>query len=384
MLALILILGVVPFLPRTADAALTDYRSTAAADSVEVSVVFTATGGTVTSSGLYTAGTTAGTYRIIAASGGLADTATITLIPPAAAAPPAVQGIPFGPWHVPLDSLGKPGFPYNGGTLNGYGPTLKASLERVRAGKGRVALSLLRAETKDATGRLSVAATESYLATWPDISDYIADGTVIGVIVSDDIGSAKLWGREVPPLGRIDSLALLVKNRWPSAVTMVRAKPTQLRGRAWQWLETAWAQYDGPYRDGTPEKYREAQVASAKAQRLGLVLWMNVLDGGCGPTSACRPSVPGPKVLGTFVNAERVRRYQMSPQEVLNYGLVFLAEPYNCAAIHWQWSPGFKYSGRTAGQLADIQAFDTRPEVREVMTALGKVAAQRAPTNCRQ
>jgi hypothetical protein len=50
---------------------------------VSLPVTWTATGGTVTANGIYTAGTTGGTYRIIArSSGGLADTSTITVSAP--------------------------------------------------------------------------------------------------------------------------------------------------------------------------------------------------------------------------------------------------------------------------------------------------------------
>lgn len=44
-----------------------------------VSATFSATGGTISTSGLYTAGATAGTYRVIASAGGLADTSTVTV-----------------------------------------------------------------------------------------------------------------------------------------------------------------------------------------------------------------------------------------------------------------------------------------------------------------
>src|SRR5881394_3561388 len=56
-------------------------------DSVAVSVTWSATGGTISSAGRYTAGQTAGTYRVIAAQSGgtLADTATVTIT----AAPPS-------------------------------------------------------------------------------------------------------------------------------------------------------------------------------------------------------------------------------------------------------------------------------------------------------
>ena len=51
---------------------------------------FSATGGTITSGGLYTAGTTAGTYRVIATQSGFADTSTITIT--AATPPPPSSG----------------------------------------------------------------------------------------------------------------------------------------------------------------------------------------------------------------------------------------------------------------------------------------------------
>src|SRR6476469_93902 len=58
------------------------YGTTTTGDSVPVAVVFNATGGTVTGDGLFTAGQTAGNYRIIATSGALADTSAITISSP--------------------------------------------------------------------------------------------------------------------------------------------------------------------------------------------------------------------------------------------------------------------------------------------------------------
>jgi hypothetical protein len=62
------------------------YGRDADGDSLAVAVQYVATGGTVTSAGLYAAGTTAGTYRVIAKQSGgtLADTAIVTVPPPVA------------------------------------------------------------------------------------------------------------------------------------------------------------------------------------------------------------------------------------------------------------------------------------------------------------
>jgi hypothetical protein len=58
------------------------YGLTEAGDSVAVTVSYTATGGTISGGGLYTAGSANGTYRVVAATAsGLADTAEVTIAP---------------------------------------------------------------------------------------------------------------------------------------------------------------------------------------------------------------------------------------------------------------------------------------------------------------
>ena len=381
----------VTLVPATATLAASTKRQFAAfgrtttGDSVAVNVVFSATGGTVTSGGLFTAGTQAGTFRVVATSGVLADTSTVTVTVPLGSG--SGSGIPFGAFHVPTDSLGSLSLGYNATLKTVWTPTLKAELDKARAHHGTVVLAIDRAKTKDASGKLSVDATKTELAKWQaaiDLTPYLTDGTVLGIYVSDDINSAPHWGGEVPPKARIDSLALAVKTLWPQALTMVRAKPTLLTGYNWQWLTTAWAQYDGPYREGSPESYRATQVATAKALRLGLVLWLNVLDGGCGLTSACPAGVTGTNILGTFQDAANVRRFQMSAAEVEYYGKIFMEEPYNCLAMQWRYSPDYISTTLPADQLAGIKAFDTRADVRAALGTLSVMAGNRARTSCLQ
>jgi hypothetical protein len=125
-------------------------------------------------------------------------------------------------------------------------------------------------------------------------------------------------------------------------------------------------------------------VATAKALKLGLVLWLNVLDGGCGLTSACPAGVTGTSVLGTFQDAANVRRYQMSAAEVEYYGKIFIEEPYSCLAIQWRYSQDYKSTTLPAEQLAGIRAFDTRPDVRAALGTLSIMAGKRAPMSCLQ
>ena len=70
------------------------YGRTSSGDSVAATVAYTATGGTVSTAGQYIAGSTAGAFRVIAASGTMADTAAVTITaPPAPAAPAAAPAV---------------------------------------------------------------------------------------------------------------------------------------------------------------------------------------------------------------------------------------------------------------------------------------------------
>src|SRR6185312_7432545 len=91
------------------------YGRTTAGDSIAVPVVFTATGGTVTSNGLFTAGTTAGTFRVIATSGAVADTSAVTVTVTLGGG--TASGLPFGVAHLPPDSLNRLSLGYSGAVM---------------------------------------------------------------------------------------------------------------------------------------------------------------------------------------------------------------------------------------------------------------------------
>jgi hypothetical protein len=84
------------------------YGRTSGGDSLTVSVTFAATGGTINSSGNYTAGSTAGTFRVVATQSGgtLADTSQVTITAPAPSPPPSTHA----GWYVaPAGSSGASG-----------------------------------------------------------------------------------------------------------------------------------------------------------------------------------------------------------------------------------------------------------------------------------
>jgi hypothetical protein len=57
------------------------YGRTSVGDSVSVNATYAATGGSISTAGVYTAGSAPGTYRVIASSGNVADTSEVTISP---------------------------------------------------------------------------------------------------------------------------------------------------------------------------------------------------------------------------------------------------------------------------------------------------------------
>ena len=80
------------------------YGRNSAGDSIPVTVAFSATGGTVSSSGLYTAGASGGTFRLIAkeSTTGAADTSAVTVVVSSGGTtpPPSQLGVPYGAFAI--------------------------------------------------------------------------------------------------------------------------------------------------------------------------------------------------------------------------------------------------------------------------------------------
>ncbi len=280
-------------------------------------------------------------------------------------------GLPSGPAGLPPDSLCTLG--YTGTTLTVAGSTVLQRLERTRQCRARAFAAVRRNALKDSTGSLSVQATRAELASWPwpGVCGRVKDSTIIAFYIADDVTAAE-WGPAplATRLAQWDTIGGLIQARCPGAPVVMRALPTQLEARSnWQWVTTAWAQYAGPRRHGTPEQFLGAQVASAKRQRLGLVAGANLLNGGCGPAtpSLCLADIPGTTLPGT-----RPDLYQLSAAEFIYYKTVAMSDPYVCASVDWSWGPNFRSD------------FHERAEIRSAAKALAVMAGRRPLTSCVQ
>jgi hypothetical protein len=267
------------------------------------------------------------------------------------------QGIPFGMYHLAITEF-RP--PFTGMVLNGSDPAdVMQVLEAARKAKVRVVLNMFVSprQVKNPDGSFNLERWKQRIDRFAtvDLEPYIADGTLIGNYLLDEPNSRKKWNNEQVPYADIEAAAQHSKRLWPGLPTLVRVDPIFL-GKApfkWVYLDAAWAQYAA--RRGKVEQYVARNVAAAKRAGLGLVLGLNVLDGGAGASGR----------RGT-----KSKYWAMSAEEVLRYGSVLAREPGGCALLLW------KYDRTDTSYFA-------QPDIQAALSQLGRLAADRPRGSCR-
>jgi hypothetical protein len=272
-------------------------------------------------------------------------------------APPVHEGIPFGPYFVPPDLYG----PQYTGT---YRPrqtpaTLLADLAAARRTNTRVILNLTGNEhyLRDDKG-FSFEKWKNKVDGFRelDFSSYIADGTIIGHLVLDEPTDRNNWNGHMVSPAQLDELARYSKELWPGMATIVRAWPDYLVGHTYKYLDATWAQYaphSGSEQYRLPiETFIPKMVRDARAAGLALVGGLNVLNGGSGSS----------KIQGT-----KRGKFAMSADEVKRWGEAYLAEPYICAFLMWEYT----------------ESYFSRSDIKGVVAQLKDQAKGRSKNQCR-
>ena len=378
------------------------YGRTTTWDSVAISVSLTATGGTITSSGLYTAGPNAGTYRVIARSGVLADTSIVVLT----AAPPLTTstsdsptptsstptqptstsgvGVPVGPFHLPNSQYGVRSW-YNGALRVLTPSSASADLSYAKSKGIRMAVSLpgSRSGYTNSDRTFNLTRWKQKMYAWRSqaslLQNYYTNGTIIANYLVDEPDCSSCWGGKPITGAEIAEMGRYAKSILPGVPTVVRVVPAWLRrvGITSSTIDIAWAQYGGPLHSPslrmTPEQFRDQNVADAKMLGMGLILGMNTLDGGDGSS----------RIAGTYDLRYVSTRWQMSANEVERAGTAFAKDPYVCAVLDWRYSPTIASSNWTAAQAAGIKAFDDRSDVKAAFAKVLVVAKGRSAIRCK-
>jgi len=313
------------------------YGRTTAGDSVAVSVTFTATGGTITASGLYTAGPTAGNYRVIASSSGLADTSAVTITPTSGS---VTRGIPFGPTQL----LAKSGDPdLFSMSLDGIVATnIVGRIDWARTNRFRLLMNMTGGSHNLylTDGVFDMAKWKAKMDTYNTaaikdaIARGVADGTIVGNSVMDEPhvsgwGDGNTWG----PVGtmtkvRVDSMCGYVKAMFPTLPTGVFHRhdvfePTQ----NYSTCEFIVSQY--VYRAGDVTAFRDAALAFGRRSGVSIIFSLNILDGGIQDRDGTYDCA-GTGGFGTYGFNCR-----MTPEQMRTTGMVL--GPAGCGLLMWQY-----------------------------------------------
>jgi hypothetical protein len=266
--------------------------------------------------------------------------------------PGEASGIVFASFDMDHSLFG----PVHTGSVRQPSPSsLLPLLAGARTKRARVILKLAGSDnnSQNADGTFNLARWKSMVDRFKDInfSSYIADGTLLGHYLLDEPHFQSKWGGTIVPQSIVEEMAQYSKQLWPAMTTMISSPPRWLTeaGVNYSYLDAAFAQFEWNYGSTWIGK----EVAAAKAKGLGLVVSLNLLDGGDGTSG----------IPGTYGG-----RWAMSASEVRSYGSAMLAESYICGFTMWKYTPEY-YS---------------RPDMQSAMADLSIRAENHASTSCRQ
>ena len=262
-----------------------------AGDSVAVEVAFRATGGTITSTGLYTAGSSGGTYRVIAVASELADTAVVTLAqtsggetPPP---PSAGTGIPFALWALLAEDAPKGAF---SGSLDAYtASNILSRLAEARSKNVRVLMNMTGGshDNYKTDGVFDLAKWRAKMDTYNTptiraaVAEAVADGTIIGNSVMDEPHNTTAhagWGGTMTK-ARVDELCRYAQNIFPTLTVGVvhdhRRFEPEKNYQACEFIVSQYRVSKGDVRD-----FRDGGLAFAKRSGIAIAFSLNILHGG--------------------------------------------------------------------------------------------------------
>jgi len=343
------------------------YGQNSLGDSVAVQVTFSATGGTITSSGLYTAGGTAGTYRVVASAGGLADTSVTTIAE--STTPTGKVGQPFGPSQQ-LARTGSIQSPFSL-TMDAYSPSnIVSRIAAARSGGYKLLLALPGGSHDNFMsvidgvyqfdGDKYRAAMDRYnTATIRQaVAEGVKDGTVVAANIMDEpyvsggaSGGGNTWGpKGTMTKARVDSLCGYVKGIF----TTLAAGPEHQHHlfeptKSYRVCDFFIDQYAARFGDVTA--FRDAGLTQAARDGISVMFAMNILDGGVQDKDGTYDCTgPGQGGKGTYSPNCR-----MTPAQVRDWGALLGAA--GCGALYmWRYDDTFVSNSDNQRAFKDLGA----------------------------
>ena len=240
-------------------------------------------------------------------------------------------GIVFASFDLDNSLLGS----VHTGSVRSPGPTNVLSLlSGARAKGARVIIKMSGSKSgfTNADGTFNLTKWKSMIARFKSVSlaSYINDGTLAGHFLIDEPDLEGEWGGKAVSQATVESMAKYSKGIWPTLPTFVMARARWLASSTttYTYLDAAWGQYSS--QNGSVSTYVSKEVSSAKTKRLGLMLGLNVLDGGNGTSG---------------IAGYRKGHWAMSASELKTYGGALLGNSYTCGFAMWKYTSS--YYGRS-------------------------------------
>jgi hypothetical protein len=281
-------------------------------------------------------------------------------VTPSALAAGTQPGIVFGSTNMDAPYLST----VHTGTLKGGGLTptnVLSLLSAARSKRARVVMKLCMGSDsyiKNADGTFSLTKWKALVARFKvvNLAPYIIDGTILGHYLIDEPSRAERWGGRIISQATLEAMAQYSKQLWPDMTTFVRVVPSWLAQApvTYRYLDAGWLQYASNKGDVT--KLVAAEVAAGKARGLGLVVGLNLLDGGNG-SSGIRGATPG--------------KYSMSATELRTYATALLNQSYACGFYNYSYN----FTGPT---------YYARTDIKAAMTDMSNKAKAHIRTSCKQ
>jgi hypothetical protein len=264
-------------------------------------------------------------------------------------------GIVFGTYAMKTELLGT----IHTGSRRAPDPgNIVSLLTGARAKAARMVVSLTGGSVstvKNSDGTFSLSKWKARVAGYKTAAfgSFITDGTILGHYLLDEPYNPSKWGGKIISHSTLEEMARYSKQIWPGMITLVRAPPTWLGTSSitYTYLDAGWAQYE-PIK-GDAATWVAKEVAAAQRKGLGLVVGLNVLNGGDG-SSGIRGTSSG--------------RWSMSANEIRTKGAAMMSPARACGFMMWTYNE--TYYGRS--------------DIKSAMAELSNKAKAHVKTSCRQ
>ena len=208
---------------------------------------------------------------------------------------------------------------------------------------------------KNADGTFSLSKWKALVSRYRNLNlaPYIKDGTIIGHYLIDEPHRAERWGGKGISHKTLEEMARYSKQLWPDLTTIVRVAPSWLAGASfkYRYVDAGWTQYRA--NRGDAAKWVASEAGAAAREGLGLVVGLNVLDGGNGSSG---------------IRGYSRSKWAMSASEIRKYGAAMLRPDLACAFV--MWTHDSDYYGRS--------------DIRSAMAEVSSAAKKHIRTSCRQ